>query len=264
MYNFLINGIVTISKPVITKIAVGIGSGVVATVIGKKVYNNVKKEYDSDGFDQNGYNKEGYDRYGYNKKGYNKEGYNKEGFDQRGYDRFGFDKTGYNIQGYDKDGYNRDGFDCYGYDKDGYARNGFNRYGFDRYGKNKAHRDQKDIYKEIDNCNKQVSKIWKNFKNQDFLYALTDCRQIMERTSRNLIEHSYGDTSYRDKKLIDCLRKVKSLDIISEEMINKVHKARIICNDVIHDNRKVETNSVYFVIKTTEELLDIYKWETGF
>ena len=264
MYNLLIQGLVAVSKPVVKRVVIGVGSGVVATVVGKKIYDKKKKQYDSDGYDQYGYNKDGYNRSGYDKWGYNKEGFDKDGFKKNGYNHLGFDRDGYNVKGFNKDGYDRSGFDKYGYNKEGFRKDGFNCYGFDKYCKNRIGRYEEDVFNEIRVLDKQISKVWENYKVGEYLYVLTYCRQMTEKMCKNFIEHSCGYDSYRHENLMACLKKIENLNLFSEEMLGKLHNARKICNNVIHDNEKADPNSVYFVIKTTEELLSDYKRETGF
>ena len=216
-----------------------------------------KKLYDRYVYDKDGYNGLGRDRDGRDRDGFDVNGLNKEGRDREGFDVFGRDKNGRDRYGFDREGYDINGRDHYGYDKLGYKASGEDRGGKTR-----------DYYRgritKIEEYLQKAEKEMNDSGQQDFQSALFHIRFGLEIGTLCLIEHKLGN-GYESLKLYDRIEKCKESKIIDIDFAEKLHSARLHCNDTSHDNpvederTKKEIRQVYFSYKIVEELKSLVK-----
>ena len=214
--------------------------------------------YYADGYNRLGYDREGYDRDGYNSSGYDKEGFDRNGFDEFGYDRYGYNSKGFDCRGYDKNGRDSKGYDRSGYDVEGYTRKGFDKQGYDRNGFDKSghtHGYYNKVVLEIKNRNIEAHKQMKIGK---YEYALHDIRIGIEKGVKAVLAHAVGK-GYEDNKLFDNINICKDHRVFELEFIEKLHSARIHCNDTSHEDCDKEYGQVYFCYKVLEELIEKLK-----
>ena len=231
--------------------AVGIGSVIGVVLKVSDFYNS--HYYHRDGFNNNGFDRDGFDRDGFDAGGYDRDGLDHNGFDRRGYSKEGFnsegfDKRGFNREGRDKCGYDRDGFDISGRDRKGYDRNGWNEHGRDLTG-----HDAVFYASCASDLEKKISKAQDFVSSRDYEHAALEVRKGAELVVKCVISHTKGLELYRSHLNVDI---DSCKNVLSEEMIGKLHSLRKICSGQMHIDEPAYENlhdQLYFCKKTLEE-----------
>lgn len=198
------------------------------------------------------YDKEGYNKKGYNKAGYDRKGYNSYGYNRAGYDRDGYNKDGYNSAGYDRDGYDREGRDKSGYDRDGYDRYGYNRNGYNRGGYTYA-----STIDLIEKMKKRFKKASLAYKNKEYDYTAEYCRKIIENIYKYYASSYFGCGA--NESFSNCINICVRNGFLSNEQKHKIYETRKYGNLDTHEFTDGVVNQAYFVLKTTQEELEIFK-----
>lgn len=246
-----------------TKLGLGIG-GAIITAFGGKAWVD-RHIYNDDGYNALGYDRSGYDRNGYDKDGYNIHGFNRYGFDRNGYDREGFNAEGYNASGYNRNGYNRYGFDRNGRDADGFDRSGYNYFGFNR---NKVDRSSHDLdyyVRKAADMEENQRKSYRQLKENNFRYALSDIRVGIETGVRSILAHKVG-TGYEKNPLDTNIGACERNKLFDHEFIGKLYSAKNHCNAVLHpdeDPGDKTFEQIYFCYKVLCEITDELKLSVG-
>lgn len=236
---------------IVTAVALG------SAVLGKVLYDN--HTYDSDGYNKKGYNKDGFSRSGYDKHGYNRQGYNSAGYDKYGYNSDGYDSNGYDKDGFNIDGYDEQGFDKYGYDHNGYDESGYNKQGYNRDLKNRDGKTKEDLLEKYCWYSRRVIDAKTDFKNENYTDVCMKCRKVVESILKNLLKHFgeyYDYERYTFVELIDF-----NSEKFGEEMAGKLHELRKYGNNALHEDEdeiEIKANECSFVIKVTEEIINLF------
>ena len=222
----------------IFKVVAGLAAGAASLVGGTYLYK--QNHYDKDGYNGFGFDKDGFDR-----KGYDAEGYNKQGYDADGIHRDTMrDKDGFNRDGYDRDGFDKSGRDRYGYDRDGYSIAGLDKSGY-------------SIARYTERCSEMKSYLQraeKQMKVEELSYAAQDIRKGLEVGVKCIIEH-YDDKSNVSGDLDTDITTCKWKELLPEEFVKKLYRAKNHCNPEQHDSGVYKThNQIYFSFKVLEEL----------
>lgn len=141
-------------------------------------------------------------------------------------------------------------------DKNPVSESRFNEKGFDSSGRDKARRTADYYVPEFNALKNDLPSIKKNIDQNEFRYVFADIRVDLERAIKLYLEHWNG--SYEGTKLYSLISECE--DYLDEEFINKLHSARIHCNEALHSPpKKKEHRHVYFCYKILEEMINEIK-----
>lgn len=148
------------------------------------------------------------------------------------------------VDEYDRDGFDKSGRDRYGYDRDGYNSAGLDRSGYsiERYSK------------RCGEMRNYLQRAKKQMKMEELSYAAQDIRKGIEVGVKCFIEH-YDDKSNVSDILKENIATCKQKELLHEDFIVKLKKAKNQCNPEQHDSGVYKTyNQIYFSYKVLEEL----------
>lgn len=200
-----------------------------------------------------------YDAEGYNKKGYDKDGYDKNGYDKKGYDREGYDREGYDRGGYDKNGRDKNG-DRYISFEEMLAKSLNNGDEIASKERCKTKLNKKELQKTLNDVKQDFEEANESLQTGYNQQVASKFRNIINKICDSYIGY---DINKKEFKLNEKIKECQRNGYISKEEASKLHQARIICNDTVHETRNVSYNEIHFAMKVTQNFIKKYETFLG-